>query len=254
MFIIWTWKIKRSRWKAENISWGNKVLDDFVFNLHISVKQKYMEVYKCKDIVWFIFVVVPPINPAQIKNGTLTASQSLTHAHFLSLSSPKSTTILTAYTMDSFYLSLTLSYQTWYCLTSMLVILVHVLFRVWFAFIWWVKKPDILNIYQPFRHSLLWWAYSNILHNYYYFFWPSPHGILVPQPGIKYMPPTVGMQSLNYWIATEFLQLSIELLDFVLLICRIIHTLECKFFVLYIVNNFSHSVSCLFTFENVFFK
>ena len=68
------------------------------------------------------------------------------------------------------------------------------------------------------------------------------------------MPPTVGMQSLNYWIATEVLQLSIELLDFVLLICRSIHTLEYKFFVLYIVNIFFHSVGCLFTSENVFFK
>lgn len=142
----------------------------FFFNLHISVKQKYMEVYKCKDIIWFIFIVITPIYPAQIKNRTLTASQSLTPTHSLSLSSPKSATVLTAYTMDSFYLSLTLSYQTWYCPPSMLVILVQVLFRVWFAFFWWVKKPDILNIYQPFRHSLLWWAYSNILHNNNYFF------------------------------------------------------------------------------------
>ena len=51
----------------------------------------------------------------------------------------------------------------------------------------------------------LWFTFLNIAYQVLFFFWPHcmACGILVPQPGIKPVPPAVEVQSPNHWTTRE---------------------------------------------------
>ena len=65
-------------------------------------------------------------------------------------------------------------------------------------------------VFDFFVHHVFFFCIDFYL--FFFFFWPHPkvHGILVPQPGIKPMPPAVEVQSLNSWTPREVPKVSFK--------------------------------------------